>query len=184
VREAERLWQTQGFEETTVGEICDAAGVSKGTFYFYFPHKEDLLIELGFPSDEEIRALDGWADEPASTEEALRGRVTAIARRVEPMPHRLLEHTVVEMYRSLGRGVDAGSEPPVFRQGFERLLRRGMHRGDVPPWVDADEVAAVLTTVTLGVLLAWARQRGRVQALDEMLWRRLSLVYRGALVAA
>src|SRR3954469_22188242 len=67
VREAQRLWQTQGFEETTVGEICDAAGVSKGTFYFYFPHKEDLLIELGFPSDDEVPLWGNGLDE-GSTE--------------------------------------------------------------------------------------------------------------------
>lgn len=33
----------QGYEETPISAILDAAGVAKGTFYHYFASKEDLL---------------------------------------------------------------------------------------------------------------------------------------------
>ena len=36
VRSAVALWRVKGYEETTVEDICRAAGVSKGLFYFYF----------------------------------------------------------------------------------------------------------------------------------------------------
>ncbi|WP_242424826.1 TetR/AcrR family transcriptional regulator, partial [Frankia sp. EI5c] len=36
-----------GIEDTKVEEICQAAGVTKGTFYFHFAHKEDILLEMG-----------------------------------------------------------------------------------------------------------------------------------------
>ena len=46
-----RLWTERGFEhgvaDTTVEEIVREAGVTKGTFYFHFAHKEDILLELG-----------------------------------------------------------------------------------------------------------------------------------------
>ncbi|MBO0732310.1 MAG: helix-turn-helix transcriptional regulator, partial [Acidimicrobiaceae bacterium] len=52
VRAALQLWTERGFdrgvEETTVDEIVRAAGVTKGTFYFHFAHKEDILLELGW----------------------------------------------------------------------------------------------------------------------------------------
>lgn len=37
------LFAEQGFEETGVGEIAEAAGVGTGTVYLYFPSKEHLL---------------------------------------------------------------------------------------------------------------------------------------------
>jgi AcrR family transcriptional regulator len=52
VRTAMRLWTERGFEtgieDTTVDEIVAAAGVTKGTFYFHFAHKEEILLELGY----------------------------------------------------------------------------------------------------------------------------------------
>nr|MDT0665246.1 helix-turn-helix domain-containing protein [Micromonospora sp. DSM 115978] len=50
IRAALELWNERGFEnafeETTAEEIARAAGVSKGTFYFHFAHKEDILLEM------------------------------------------------------------------------------------------------------------------------------------------
>src|ERR1700722_6405050 len=50
-RAALDLWTERGFEtgieETTVEEIVQAAGVTKGTFYFHFARKEEILLEMG-----------------------------------------------------------------------------------------------------------------------------------------
>ena len=47
VQAAMALWRTNGYANTTVADICRAAGVSKALFYFYFPRKEDVLFEVG-----------------------------------------------------------------------------------------------------------------------------------------
>jgi AcrR family transcriptional regulator len=43
---AVRLFAEQGYHGTTVGDVCDALGVGKGVFYWYFPSKEALFSEL------------------------------------------------------------------------------------------------------------------------------------------
>src|SRR4051794_27475885 len=56
VRTALAMWDERGFEngieDTTVEEIAKAAGVTKGTFYFHFAHKEDILLEIGWAAAE------------------------------------------------------------------------------------------------------------------------------------
>jgi AcrR family transcriptional regulator len=42
---AARLFETQGFEATTVRDIAVAAGVGERTFFRYFPSKEDLVLQ-------------------------------------------------------------------------------------------------------------------------------------------
>ena len=42
-RAAFELFETQGYARTSVDEIAQAAGVSRSTFFRYFPSKEDVL---------------------------------------------------------------------------------------------------------------------------------------------
>ncbi|MFI7418856.1 TetR/AcrR family transcriptional regulator [Nonomuraea sp. NPDC049684] len=44
--EATRLFAARGFEGTSVQEIVQAAGVTKGAMYHYFDSKDDLLHEI------------------------------------------------------------------------------------------------------------------------------------------
>ena len=43
--EAMKLFQECGFAQTTVVDIAGAAGVSRGTFFNYYPYKEAILLE-------------------------------------------------------------------------------------------------------------------------------------------
>jgi AcrR family transcriptional regulator len=48
-----------GFRDLTVDDLCAAAGVSKGAFYGYFEHKQDLLLAL---LEDDARRLDDELD--------------------------------------------------------------------------------------------------------------------------
>ena len=43
-REAMRLFQKQGYEETTIEQIAAAVEISPSTFFNYFPSKEDVVL--------------------------------------------------------------------------------------------------------------------------------------------
>jgi AcrR family transcriptional regulator len=49
------LFQEQGFEQVSVGQIAAAAGVSGPTFYAHYQSKEHLVMQL--PTPEELTAL-------------------------------------------------------------------------------------------------------------------------------
>ncbi len=40
---ARRLFQTRDYEKTTMQDVMDELGIAKGTIYYYFKSKEDLL---------------------------------------------------------------------------------------------------------------------------------------------
>lgn len=43
---ATQRFAEQGFHPTSVADIVDGIGVGKGVFYWYFPSKDDLLLEI------------------------------------------------------------------------------------------------------------------------------------------
>ena len=45
-KQSVKLFQEKGFSETSIQDIVDSLGVTKGTFYYYFTSKEILLMEI------------------------------------------------------------------------------------------------------------------------------------------
>jgi AcrR family transcriptional regulator len=43
---AKQLFENQGYEQTPVDQIIQVAGIAKGTFYYYFKTKKDILTAL------------------------------------------------------------------------------------------------------------------------------------------
>ena len=65
-REALRLFAAQGYEDTTVEQIADAADISTSTFYRYFPTKEDVVLHDDYDpaafTAAQLEAARCWAD--------------------------------------------------------------------------------------------------------------------------
>jgi AcrR family transcriptional regulator len=71
---AERLFNDNGYEETPVEEIIKQAGIAKGTFYYYFKSKEEILDAIVKRMAERIirRAGAVAGDESLSSVEKMR----------------------------------------------------------------------------------------------------------------
>ena len=60
-----KLFYEKGYENTTIEDIVDDSGTSKGSFYHYFKGKDDLLGTLSMLFDAKYEELKGVMD-PAS----------------------------------------------------------------------------------------------------------------------
>ena len=54
VTAALELFAERGYQQTTVAEIAEAAEVSKGTLFAYFPSKEEIVFADTAPLREEL----------------------------------------------------------------------------------------------------------------------------------
>lgn len=62
--EAGRLFSERGYANTRIVDICEAAGVAKGLFYWYFDNKEALFAELVREMRLRLRRAQGAAIDP------------------------------------------------------------------------------------------------------------------------
>lgn len=67
-----QLFSTSGYEHATVDDISQAAGYSKGAYYFHFSTKDDILLELLRMWTEDRNTQLAGASESAVTREGLR----------------------------------------------------------------------------------------------------------------
>ena len=66
VSAAWKLFYQNGYDDTTIDDIVEASGTSKGSFYHYFRTKDDLLASLSYLFDDKYTELDSIMD-PALT---------------------------------------------------------------------------------------------------------------------
>jgi AcrR family transcriptional regulator len=80
MRAAVALFSRKGFENTSVEEICLAAGYSKGGFYFHFRGKNDLLAQV-LEQEGDVTST-GWLDAFTAELWAAAARNEALRRRL------------------------------------------------------------------------------------------------------
>lgn len=66
-----KLFYEQGYDDTTIEEIIEESGTSKGSFYHYFTGKDALLSSLSYMFDEKYEELIEELDEDMSPFEKL-----------------------------------------------------------------------------------------------------------------
>ncbi len=71
VSAAWKLFYEQGYENTTVEEIIEVSGTSKGSFYHYFDGKDALLGTLSSLFDEKYQELEASLDASMTAMEKL-----------------------------------------------------------------------------------------------------------------
>lgn len=179
------MWNERGFEEafeaTTVAEIAAAAGVSKGTFYFHFANKQEILLEVAWGTTRKmIEEADAGIRRGTPMFELVDQLMKSMARRVSRTPKALAYRAVGEWSRLSPEVV---ARPAGVGVGFAALIRYGQDSGDIPADVDVFELAALLHAATLDALVRWSSSAQTTAALRTTLCRRADIVLRGAVAS-
>jgi len=184
IRAALELWNERGFEEafeaTTAEDIARAAGMSKGTFYFHFAHKDDILLEMSWATAEimaeEAATAMGRGDE---TFELVDRLVTLLAGRVSQAP-RAAVLRVTGHWSKLIHTASVPRRTQSFGEVFETVVRYATERGDLPRAVDEAELAALLQAAVMDALVGWAATGQTATGLQQTLCRRADVILSGA----
>jgi len=149
------IFARDGYDASSVNEICAEAGVSKGAFFHHFPTKQALFLEL----------LESWLAQLDSQMEAIR------------LEHKAVPQALIQMAALMGNVYQAaGGYLPVFlefwtqashdpavwqaviapyhryQSYFSSLLQEGIQAGTLRP-VDPAMAARALVAQAIGLLL-------------------------------
>ncbi|GAB2624342.1 TetR/AcrR family transcriptional regulator [Streptomyces capparidis] len=136
---AARLFAARGFERTSVQEIVEAAGVTKGAMYHYFDSKDDLLHEIYRRLlNAQTRSLERIADGPGAAVERLREAAADVV--VSTLAH--LDDAVVLLHSlhllAPHTRARVRAERRHYHERFRALVEEGQREGTVRPEVSAD----------------------------------------------
>ena len=183
IRTALEIWNERGFdqafEETTAEQIARAAGVSKGTFYFHFAHKEDILLEMPWATAQiMIEEAEASIERGEPTGELLEQLMSSLARRVTRAPRAAVLRVTTHWSRRT-QGMEPET-PKGFGAAFHMAFGYAVERGDLPAGADVDDLAYLLQAATMDSLVRWAATEQSAADLRDSLCCRAGVVLRGA----
>ena len=153
VDEAALAFAKHGYVGTSLNDVIKQTGLTKGAFYFHFPSKEALALEVFRSKQEE------WA---AKAMEAAAGRTRALDQMIEMLRATCELHEEDPAARAVARlcwdlGEDEQLAPqmtPFLTNWFdlvEGIFRRAQDEGDVRKDVDVRAIAEVCVASFIGI---------------------------------
>ena len=143
------LFASKGFADTTTADICQAAGISTGSLFHYFPSKQAVFYgiwELDRTEWDEVFAAAEADPDPWAALMAIVDKLAADA--AEPIMAGLLVEVIAQAHRDpeFAAGLAENDRRQIGDVG--RLIRRLREAGLADPGLPDDESARWVLTVT------------------------------------
>jgi AcrR family transcriptional regulator len=182
IHAALQLWSEgdfdQAYEASTGADIARAAGVSKGSFYFHFASKEQILLEMSSATAQAmVDQVEAGLRRDLPVRTLIEEVVTSMAQRVVRAPKAAALRSA-----SLGFKLRAGEVTltgPRLGVAFEALIRYGKDRGELSAQADVEDTAAMLSAVTAEAIIRWGSGNHSAAWLERKLRDRVDIVLRG-----
>ena len=179
---AEACFARQGLGATTMQDIADAAGVSYGVLYRYFPSKGDLfraaMVVAQASRDARFEEAARQADSVSTLTTALRLALDRWRNPATADELRLRLQVLAEAAHDAGFEVVVRDGLKSYWARFVEIVRSGQRDGEIDPDLEPDAVAHMLFALQEG----FTDQKAIVPYLDVDAYQRLvSLVLERAL---
>ena len=169
-----------GLAAADVGAITAAAGVARGTFYFHFPTKEDVLVAL--EQREELRIIASL-ERRATSAGDLRVVLAAVVREVRAAERRLgprLFRDTLSIHFAPASADGGRLDDHPLAIFVVNAVREARRTGGVRTKVDAHEVALIFLT---GLYALLATRGGPSRERDALLDTYVATILDGVVTA-
>ncbi|MEV0072735.1 TetR/AcrR family transcriptional regulator [Amycolatopsis sp. NPDC050768] len=164
LQHATKLFAKKGFDRTSVQEIVEAAGVTKGAMYHYFGSKDDLLYEI---YARVLREQTSQLERVASSAAPLRERLAAAASDVVVSSIDNLDDNTIFLQSMHQLSADKRKAVRAERRKYHERFRRLIEEGQASGQFRTDKPADLVVDFFFGSvhhLGTWYRRGGPLSA--------------------
>ncbi|MGC5325717.1 TetR/AcrR family transcriptional regulator [Brevibacillus sp. SYSU BS000544] len=177
------LFLEKGYDETTVDEIVSKADIAKGTFFNYFPAKEQILDHLGQQRIVMMEQL--LTTELRDCQNAVEkiNRLYLVLAKENEKEKEETELIVTQLIKVISRTKEEMISTINFRKMLQLIVEEGQRNGEFDPTVNPKYVAEMLTGIYFTVLFMWLYQDPTLSMSEEFMGR-VALVLKGISIKA
>ncbi|MPW24471.1 TetR family transcriptional regulator [Alkalibaculum sp. M08DMB] len=159
------LFETRGYDNVTIDQICKELGLTKGAFYHYFKSKSDILLKsqvysegnlmnfyndrIHLPAQEQLRSIFDWYISYFSSDDF--EKFNAFAKTQLEHYNKNYPITSITQRMILKNIVNKGIENKIFKKEL-----------------DATEISSFIYTYISGLSYLWNANHGNLDMADEL----------------
>jgi AcrR family transcriptional regulator len=153
---AYQLFSRNGYDASSVADICQLAGVSKGAFYHHFPSKQALFMEL----------LENWLTGLDAGLQLARHNTQTIPQAILKMATlagNIAQTADINLSIILEFWTQSSRDPAIwettvapyrrYQDYFASLIQEGIHEGSFRKDIDPQAAARALVSLAMGLLM-------------------------------
>ncbi len=168
-----REFRDVGFAAAQIDRIAKSAGVARGTFYFHFPTKDDVLLELAQRVNQRMaRRVAVLGDSRPTLRELLNRVNDAISDEIGRVGEAGLLAEMLSLYvRRPYDLADAAHSAPSLAEELTRHLRVVAGRGELRGMMPEEQISMVLMSSLFGIYARFSpgpELRGACSALVDL----------------
>ena len=157
VEAAKKIICDKGLANTSIEEITEASGVSKGTFYTYFKRKEDIVFELSKGIFDEI--LANAKNHEGTIIEKLENYMVCFSGYIEKGSVKLTQEWIKNVVDPDISDVGIGKLKKD-RLAAAELLQAGVESGSLKIYTPVAQLADTINDLLYGQMLCWSISGG------------------------
>ena len=141
---AQELFNQKGFDSTAVEDITEKIDIAQSTFFNYFPHKEDLLVEI---FKKKIPFLRKKCRDIVSTDDPIKTKINkifAVTARIAAQNQEITRAILLKNLSSFSNKEYNGLFFDDFRQSLSLIIEKGQQQGHMRNDVPALKLATML----------------------------------------
>lgn len=172
------LFLQKGYDETTVDEIVAKADIAKGTFFNYFPAKENILDHLG---QQRVVMMEQLLDTELQDCQNAKDKINRLYLVLAKANEKEKEQTalvVTQLIKVIARTKKDVNSTIQFQHLLQSIIEEGQQNGEFDQAVNARYVADILSSIYFTVLFMWLNEETN-KSLDEEFLGRVSIVLKG-----
>ncbi len=177
---AVELFNTQGFYNTSIDDIADAADVSRGTFFNYFGYKEAVIVEFG---RDLIIALTEHADEQIAANVPAERIIYRVWLEVRELLEEHGEAVVVLSHELLNPEVERAvraAQAFTLAELIAKVATNGQRSGRFRTSLDAGQFGQLVANLIV-VSVATQYRTNDMEAADAYMRQSLNVIFHGAM---
>jgi AcrR family transcriptional regulator len=157
------LIKEKHFDKISIEEISKKAGVSVGSFYYYFGSKEEIYINLFKQMDEHLYGSGQTKDEAGHVQDRVLDFFVQFARHTAELG----VHLNKQLYQANNKLLTCkGSH---MRKRLRELIVRGQAKNEWAHGRNEEEIADYLLMMARGIVFDWCLHDGGYQLEEVML---------------
>ena len=157
---ARELLEQHGYDDVTVDDICNEAGVSKGAFYGHFDSKDQVIISEFMRVDEYYREVFPQVLEERTCVDMLFALNRLALRYIAAQGITIIKVVYSSEIAPGRKPSPVASQDRALYQLVEGLVAAAQEKGEIRSDVDSAEMARMIILMIRGLVYDWCLQDG------------------------